>query len=175
MRRWIFFIFFSSLCLALPVCVKRLTHGFRIDKIKFELPFHAEWEISPLSPKSLDELLAIFSQPFYYLDRGAQSYVFQSEDERYVIKFFRMDRPRNPVRQWVREKIKKRSSSPRNFEKVDKLFSACKLAYTMAQEETELLYLHLNRTESLLPSLKLRSSLRQGLCCHRRLPMFGLW
>lgn len=41
------------------------------------------------SPQPIPEpIVQILSQPFYYLDRGKQSFVFSSQDGLYVLKFF---------------------------------------------------------------------------------------
>lgn len=86
-----------------------------------------------------DEVNRILSQPFVYLDRGAQCYVFASLDGEYVIKFFRTT----------------------SQEKVNKLFNASALAYTKAKEETGLLFLHLNETNNQFPKLRIRGPLGQ--------------
>lgn len=152
-KKVVFFIFFSSLCLCLPVSLKRLTQGFHIQKMKLEAQFNSEWETDSLSGGDWDLLMRILDQPFYYLDRGAQSYVFVSKDGDYVIKLFRFDQGRNPIRKIFRKKNKKQA------EKTFRLFSACRLAYTEARSETELLYLHLNPTENHLPTVALRGPL----------------
>lgn len=51
----------------------------------------ANWtpvETPVVSDREQSELQGIFGQPFAYLDRGKQSYVFVSRDGKYVIKFF---------------------------------------------------------------------------------------
>jgi hypothetical protein len=79
-------------------------------------------------------VLAILDQPFHYIDKGSQSYVFESRDGKYVIKFFRFDYPETTL-------------------KVLTLFNACKIAYDQLREETGLIYLHLNLTQEGLPIL----------------------
>lgn len=41
-----------------------------------------------LNAQQTEQLHTIFSQPFDYLDRGKQTYVFASRDGQYVVKFF---------------------------------------------------------------------------------------
>lgn len=118
-----------------PVGYKQLTQGFRLAKLELGFAAAAEWEI----PRQVDErekIEEIFKQPFRYLDRGTQFYVFESEDGKSVIKFFRK-RDRNGL--------------------IEQAFSACKLAYLSAREETGLLFIHLNATEGELPVLLIKA------------------
>ena len=57
------------------------TDGFHQSKIARDLPNAQESFAS-------DEVLTIISQPFRYLDKGRQCFVFASEDGRYVLKLF---------------------------------------------------------------------------------------
>ena len=43
---------------------------------------------------NVQEMNNIFDQKFKYLSKGCQTYVFQSEDKKYVIKFIRYHRYR---------------------------------------------------------------------------------
>jgi hypothetical protein len=121
MERFLFFLLLSSL-LFLPTLAKKMTDGFHLSKTRLEFPHHPEWEV-PLDP----EISSILTQKFYYLAKGAQCYVFESECGQFVLKLFRYDQP--PAK-----------------EKIIYLFDGCKLAYDRLKEETALLYLHLNPT-----------------------------
>lgn len=115
--------------LSLPGIAKRFTQGFRPAKMEVVFPFHPEWEV-PLDPS----VRAILEQPFSYFSKGSQSYVFESEDGNYVLKFFRFDYPSDDV-------------------KVFTLLNACKIAYDRVREETGLIYIHLNSSPTGLPIL----------------------
>jgi hypothetical protein len=156
-KKLFFFVVFTTLCCVLPVGMKRLTHGFHIGKMKLDHSFVSEWEPPVLSAEKQDEIMTLLSQPFHYLNRGAQCYVFESEDLSYVIKLFRFSQPQNPVQKFFRDKKR-----PKISEKVNELFSACKLAYTLVPEETGLVYLHLNLTENQLPTLFFKGPLGQS-------------
>jgi hypothetical protein len=52
------------------------------------------WEGKPLTEEEERLLIALFNQRFHYLDKGNQSYVFKSEDNQYVLKFFHFERMR---------------------------------------------------------------------------------
>lgn len=130
MRRVLVCIVFVLAMLSLPNLAKRATHGFRAAKLQLDFPFHPEWEPPP--DLSYHEAL---KQPYSFIGRGAQSYVFASADGHYVIKLFRFD-------------------YPVVGDKVTRLFNACKMAYDDLREETGLLYIHLNLTPMGLPILR---------------------
>lgn len=101
----------------------------------------------------------IFTQPFNYLGKGAQTYVFVSADGRYVLKFFRhlnkygtlLDfLPFAPIQKTV-EKRKRRQ---------EKDFTSYKLAFKELQKETGLVYLHLNPTTHLKTEVILYDKIR---------------
>jgi hypothetical protein len=158
-KKAVFLILFSAACLYLPLGMKRATCGFRLQKIECSMPFSSDWEAAPPTPAVQLQLQRILDQPFSYLDKGMQSYVFKSEDDLYVIKFFRFDESFNPIRRFIRTQVRKRALHPHALKRISHLFAACKLAYTLAPEETEVLYLHLNCTKDKLPSLLLKGPL----------------
>src|SRR3990167_2646472 len=140
--------------LAIPSRFKLLTYGFKLEKLQLNLPFSPQWEIEPILSEG--ELKKIFSQTFFFLGKGAQSYVFESEDEQYVLKLFRFDprkRSFTDREKWDMWKEKKAIS----------LFTSCKLSWVRAREETALLHLHLNPTSKMLPVLKIKTPLDRTL------------
>jgi hypothetical protein len=134
-------------------CHKR-TDGFALYKILSSLPFDPEWDSCFSDLEESGALSKILDQPFYYLAKGAQSYVFVSEDGQTVIKFFRIYHLRPPM--WlnalcmpptlqpykIRKMIEKRSELRKDF-------SSYKIASETMKEETGLIYLHLNKTSHL--------------------------
>ncbi len=98
-----------------------------------------------------EEILSIVSQPFTYLNRGAQSYVFTSKDGKCVIKFFRHHNSFSST-----QKHKDLSK-----QKMQRLFSASILAYEKAQKETGVLFLHHNPTKDNLPYLHVKGPVGQ--------------
>ncbi len=131
-------------------CYKK-TDGFALYKILSPLSFNPEWE--PSSP-AVNELSEILDQPFYYLAKGAQSYVFASKDGQTVIKFFRVYHLLPPV--WLRALAMPLFLQPYKVCKmIDKRielgkdFLSYKIAFDEMKEETGLIYLHLNKTSHL--------------------------
>lgn len=145
-------------------CVDRFCHrqtdGFSLYKIRSNLSFHPEWEVAPLSIDQQEHLESILNQPYSYLAKGAQSYVFTSADEKYVIKFFRIYHLRPPF--WLTAvdwppplQFYRQTKIEQKRQELEKDFNSYKIAYEQFKEETGLVYLHLNKTEGLHPKLKL--------------------
>jgi hypothetical protein len=133
--RIVFFIVFVTCLLLLPVAFKKITCGFRIAKMHLDFPYRSEWETEVVP--SLEKIL---NQRFYFLGKGAQSYVFEDKAGQYVIKLFRYDQPMLE-------------------EKIVRLFNACKIAYDELKEETGLIYIHLNQTSLQLPILHFQDAI----------------
>ncbi len=136
----------------------RLTDGFRVSSMTYDMPYNPSWEIQPLSKKDQAEVDSILSQPFNYVGKGAQSYVFTSEDDKYVIKFFKFRHLRpswiiDALPEWdflkdYREKIRERKNKL-----IMVVFSGYKLAYEELKSESGIVYLHLNKTQHLSKNL----------------------
>lgn len=161
MKKGLLLCLIAFLFLSLPAVMKHFTCGFHLAKMRLNVPFRSDWEIEPLTGAEHEKLIQILSQPFSYLDRGAQCYVFESRDGQTVIKLFRYDAPQNPIRRFWRAHFRRPKKKTPPADKIEHLFTACLLAYTRAKEETALLYLHLNLTSTQLPFLAVRGPLGQ--------------
>ncbi|MBX9744520.1 MAG: hypothetical protein K2X08_04845 [Chlamydiales bacterium] len=117
MIRFLFIICFLSL----PFIYKEITHGFRANKLYLA----RKGETS----QNNEVVASLLNQSFSYLGQGLQCFVFESDDGQVVLKLFN---------------IAKRKSSQ---ERAEKTLQACKLAFELAQEETGLLYIHLDSTD----------------------------
>jgi hypothetical protein len=131
----------------------KLTDGFSIYQMSSSLPpcpqFHVE-----LSREKKLELQQLLEQKFYYLGKGCQCYVFESEDKTSVIKFFKHKHLRLysgleslPLPAGLRQLCGKKIS--RRKERVHRLLSSCKLAYEKLSDESGLLYVHMDRVAAL--------------------------
>ncbi|MFS8562989.1 MAG: hypothetical protein LVR00_01085 [Rhabdochlamydiaceae bacterium] len=80
MRYLKFTVFFILFYVVSLFCEKE-TEGFSIRRINAAPPLPFTNHGNALVTKE------ILKQPFYYLARGGQSFVFVSEDQKYVIKF----------------------------------------------------------------------------------------
>lgn len=133
------------------------TDGFSVLRIKPKQEFHPQWEIDASIEES--KFKEIFIQPFDYLGKGAQTYVFASRDGNYVIKFFRHYNkhatpfdflPFNGIQKMVAKRARKR----------EKDFTSYKLAFEKLKNETGLVYIHLNPTKTLKTSVTLYDKIK---------------
>lgn len=138
----------------LDVFLSRKTPYFTISGISSTLEYHPEWEVPEPSEEEKQQLSSLFQQKFTYLDCGAQSFVFLSEDGKSVLKLFRYDRNRLPyaltilplpssLSRW-REKLGEKKEA-----RLKSDFASYLLAYRELREESGILFLHLNKTHFL--------------------------
>lgn len=162
MKRFLRYILWSLIFVAciygLGRIYYRVTGGFTIGNITYELPYDARWDIPELTPTEKEILGAILDQEFYYLGKGCQSYVFTSADGNYVLKFFKYQRFRpkpwldyltflpfiEPYRQ---EKVESKKK------KLESVFTSWKIAYQDLQLETGVIFIHLNKSKNLNKNL----------------------
>jgi hypothetical protein len=131
------FIFFSSLS---PILQKG-TGNFSLQRIQWKFSDNPALECGSLSEEKKQEIAYILSQPFRYLSRGGQCFVFASEDGKYVIKFFRQ--------RTFKWKAQKQQAKYQNY------FASAALAFRKLKEESALLWVHLNKTPTHPKSLKI--------------------
>ncbi|MGR3973623.1 MAG: hypothetical protein QRY72_03525 [Candidatus Rhabdochlamydia sp.] len=130
--------------------------NFSLGRIRSYFAYCQDWDIERLPDQEMEQLHHILSQPFHYLNAGARSYVFESEDKNYVIKFFISKQPRLGIKDLFRfEKREQR------WQKVKKICDAYVLAYQEMKDDTALVYLHLNHTSSLSKTVKLIDKLHR--------------
>jgi len=153
MKRFIFILFLLFAC---GGCSR--PQGFTLKKILSEHPNDPKWEVS--NPNDLDEIRNFLDQPYTYLGSGNHCYAFVSSDGHYVLKFFKQKHMRTrsmlnylplPVKNlfYPIERLRMR------MQEREKSFSSYKIAYEQLQDHTGVLFLHLNKTEGLLPNTTL--------------------
>lgn len=152
--KWIFFLIGALLVFGAARLYYRLTDDFRLSNITYDLPHETRWEVPALSEEENHRIAAILNQKFYYLGKGAQSYAFVSEDQLYVLKFFKFKHlkpslfvdllpPISPFRTY------KQNSKERKERKLIGVFDGYALAYREHRQPSALLYLHLLPTSTL--------------------------
>lgn len=131
-----------------------LTDDFRIANITHEIPFHQEWEIPALTSEQRAKFDQIVDQGFSYLGKGAQSYVFLSDDGKYVLKFFKFKHLKpspfynliphiGPLAQFHDREEKRKK------QKLESVFMGYRLAYETHRQESGLFLIHFNKTKDL--------------------------
>lgn len=123
----------------------QLTAGFLESNIKTDLSQEPDHGLAPLLAEERGELQKILDQPFRYLGKGCQSYVFLSDDGQYVIKFLKYQRfrPQGYLKFISEDQFNKKLEQKKT--KLSALLESWKIAYRDLKEETGLVYLHLNR------------------------------
>ena len=131
-----FFLFFKLglFCGLLVLCGFGYTfykRQFRLENIRLN---HFEENTLLENLQNNNAIHEIIAQPFHYLDRGRQSFVFGSQDGRYVLKFL--------------------DTHLFNFKKTDliekkmtRLIEGYRLAYTFDREHTGLIFVQLAPTK----------------------------
>lgn len=134
----------------------RLTDDFRQSNITEEYAYRPEWDVAPLSSEASSRLQTILKQPFFYIGKGAQSYVFGSENGEYVIKFFKFKHLRptpflHLLPSWSPSEPYRLRQAARKKRKFESVFSGYHLAYSVHRNESGLIFIHLNRTRGEFP------------------------
>lgn len=129
----------------------KLTDGFSLKSISSDFTIQEKWHTDIDNQEALNDIL---SNSFRYLAKGSQSYAFVSEDNKYVLKFFRHNRWRlSPfskglARLFVFQK-KLRAWEKKKNEVLHDTFASCLVSFHTFFEETAMIALHLNNTEHL--------------------------
>lgn len=133
-------------------CIARLYYGltddFSLQNISYPEATAGLYPSPSPSNRDKEKLFTILNQKFYYLGKGAQSYVFASSDGQFVLKFFKFKHlkpnwlmyllpPVSPFKEW---KARYLARKKRKFMSV---FRGYELAYTKDKEEAGLVYLQL--------------------------------
>ena len=141
----------------------RLTDGFCLSHIQSDLSYCPHRETPYHNEVAIQGLL---KQNFYYLGKGSQCYVFESEDHDIVLKFFRFPRYRLhalahhiTAPSFLTDILKRRLREKQH--KLEALFASCLLASQELRAETQILYLHLNKTEHLKQTVVLYDKLKR--------------
>jgi hypothetical protein len=129
------------------------TEGFRISKIRNNT-FSEEETVYSVEEKR--EAQALLKQPFTYLARGKQSFVFLSEDGQTVLKLLNNQYQKKmgllnlvPKMGWQQEKLSY------FHKKLEQTKASYLLAKGELKEETGVLFLHLNRSNDFHQKVKI--------------------
>jgi hypothetical protein len=145
-------------------CYFFVNDGFTLSGISSEYSYDPRYDTRKLAPS--EELLLgdILNQEYTYLGHGAQFYAFLSVSGDHVLKFFRYKRLRHKpwldyfdfipiIDRYRLGKIKDRRK------KREHVFASCKIAFDHLQNESGLVYVHLNKTKNLYPAITLNDKM----------------
>ena len=116
-----------------------------------------EWDVR--ISKDHDAFFYVVSQQtFNWLGRGMQAVVFETQDSRYVVKFFQVGRLKDPGARGVMKNLLSGESESKRTERLnhrEEIFSSSKMCFEELQDETGIVYVHLNRTRDKIHGMKL--------------------
>jgi hypothetical protein len=141
--------------------------SFSIRNIYSILPYEANWNFEQNSLLSAEELSSILDQPFTYLGKGHQSYIFESANGRYVLKFYRFPSHLRPF-PWLNHPVgyhfdeKRIGIAQYNEKKLQDTLESYQLAFSHFHEESGLLMIHLAKTTNFTKHVILVDSLKQS-------------
>jgi len=143
----------TLLVIASLVGVERLSHfltdDFSYSNITSNLRYHQEWDIA-IDESDWIETQKALDQSYTYLESGSQSYVFISEDQHYILKFFKHKRwTLNPLFEALplpqSLDTKRKHWKQKKKETVHSTFGSCLTSYREFKDETGVLFVHLNK------------------------------
>ncbi|MFI5344013.1 MAG: hypothetical protein ACHQUC_07315 [Chlamydiales bacterium] len=154
-KKWIVAITLVAALFGLVRLYYYLTDDFRLSNITYSnIPYQSAWKNPPPSSGERAQINRILDQKFYYIDKGAQSYAFGSEDQQYVLKFFKF---KHLKPHWLIELLPsisplnhlKEQNRMRKQRKLSGVFEGYEIAYHYNKEGSQLIYLHLTPTDYL--------------------------
>lgn len=165
-KRLLWIVFFSLSLYGLTRVYFKITDDFRYSNISYQIPYRSEWAIADLTNEQAQQIKEILNQNYYYIGKGAQSYAFSSEDNRYVLKFFKYKHLKPSFLINLLPNISLFQNLKNNEElkkeiKLKSVFDGYHLAYTRHKEESGLIHIHLNTNTT--PSIVTQIEDKMGL------------
>lgn len=136
--------------------------GFNVNRLHYSLPIALNGEND-----NSDHFKEFLSEPYHYIGRGRQCYVFASKDGRYVLKMPRFDRYTLPL--FWRAMPPSFMSSYRKLlfsGRQERLFFTLEsfhIAATDLRDETAVVYLHFHQSKSLPKHFRIYDRLNRPL------------
>jgi hypothetical protein len=160
--------------MGLSVCLLTAATGYAIHifvEDRFSLANISYENSVPFPEPSLDsqeeipkELHSIFQQKFTYLGKGHQTYAFVSEDNNYVLKFFKFTylKPSKMLNLFSSlpqiDKYKVKDEKLKQ-QKLERLFKGYQIAFEKDKDNSGLIYIHLAKTQHLKTLVSLKDQL----------------
>ena len=136
------------------------TGGFTIGNITHPLPYNSSWAISFHPSEEQAFINQVVTTPYHYLGKGCQAYVFESSDGQYVMKFPKYQKFRPTI--WLDAfsfipfiDNMRHNKVISKKKKLESMFVGWKIAFENLNEESGVVYLHLNKTAYLNKKLLL--------------------
>lgn len=127
---------FAVIIFAGERAVYHVTGDFCLSNITYDLPNSSEWNIT-LTPTEKERIDSILNQRFYFIGKGNQTYTFESQDGKSVIKFFKFGHLKPS---WFQQGI-----NASQKKRLEKIFAGYMLAYERDRDNSGMIYIHFNR------------------------------
>lgn len=147
-KNLLFCLLFIFACLKIPKNYFRLTGGFRLSSCVLNIESAAN--SLPLS----EETKLALDQPFFFLKRGSQAYVFVSQDKKYVLKLFAKPLKSYRFQRYTHAKKPHLHASFAPL-RIENALKGYRIASALPRALTALVHEHLELTENTLPSITL--------------------
>ena len=137
--------------------IARPARLFNPKLIESHFPPRKEWEVKVSSDRERF-FYTVCQQTLRWLGRGMQAVVFETQDEKYVVKFFQLGRLREDEDRGFAKNLFSKETKEKRQERLvhrEEIFSSSKMCFEELQEETGIVYVHLNRTKDKIHSIKL--------------------
>ena len=179
------FILLAAMLAGLKQFCEKKTLGFCLQKIQAsDLPHNPEWEVPPLAEKELSNISTLLNQPYRLIGYGSECFAFESQDGTTIIKLYILSLGRYMYfkrgllvedHQELAGSIsrhpllslplagkydvwRKKVLGLREY-RLNRTFISTCLAFKELKEETGLIYVHLNDTDSFKNRLKITDKL----------------
>lgn len=146
-------LFFTAL-IPLDRFFLKKNHSFCLHYIQTPMVPNPSWEINTAFPKE------VLSQPFFYIGKGSQTFVFESQDKQWVLKFYKFPSHMRLI-SWLKHPFayttdpRRISIKDHNIKRFLMSYSSYYFAHTLIPEETAVTYVHLNPTNHLRQAVTL--------------------
>ncbi|MFA6501471.1 MAG: hypothetical protein WCT85_01655 [Parachlamydiales bacterium] len=142
---------FSLVLIILAVVIKSwvfFTFSFRIDKIEPNEFFQNHWNVKL---KVNPQIKGVLDQKYKLFNKGRQSFVFISDDNKYVIKLIRFHRYSDPFFVKFLDSLKISNNHMNKLKNeintsYQETMNSYKIAYEQLSDETATIYVHLDKT-----------------------------
>lgn len=142
--------------------IARPSHLFSLSFIESTLPQRNDWE-ARLSADHDRFFYVVSQQALRWVGKGSVAFIFATPDDKYVVKFMNMTLFKRPTNHGFLKKVfSSKRKKPFRDARMEDIFQSVRLCFDELQEETGVIYVHLNRTKEKIHGLKLIDSYGQS-------------
>jgi hypothetical protein len=142
--------------------IARPSHLFNLKYIESNMESRGDWEVR-LSPDHDRFFYVVSQQALCWIGKGENSYIFRTSDEKYIVKFIHVGTMNSSqAHGFFKTLFAKNGKRNKKTSQFEDLFMSSRICFDEIQEETGVIYAHLNRTNAKIHGLKLIDSYGQS-------------